>query len=54
MSTLREFRCPTCGRVVEVFIRPDQPQGVICGPCGAHMRRVITAPAIRGETVSKS
>lgn len=51
---LREFRCPSCQRTVEAFVyRHPGPQGVICGPCGEHMVRVITAPAIRGQTVSR-
>jgi putative FmdB family regulatory protein len=56
--TLYEFCCPTCGARREAFVmhvQRDDPAGATpqCAD-GQLMQRVISVPAIRGETVSKS
>ncbi len=55
--TLFEFECPRCLLVLERFVRPDD-RPHLCPRCydanqATVLRRRITAPAIRGATVSR-
>jgi putative FmdB family regulatory protein len=59
MAVLYEFRCPECGGTREFWRAAadrDWLPACACDPrcLGTLMHRVVTAPAIRGETVSKA
>jgi predicted nucleic acid-binding Zn ribbon protein len=55
------YRCPDCGQTDELFlpIGLRDSAWIRCRPChdlnyAVGMRRVVTAPAIRGATVARS
>lgn len=54
MAVLREFRCAVCGATVELFVSLSGQLVATCSSCQRPMVRVISVPAIRGETVSRS
>jgi hypothetical protein len=60
MRVLREFVCPACWTTDEQFVAADDRNvAVLCPFCAilnytVRMQRVITAPSIRGETVSRA
>ncbi len=52
---LYEFRCPKCNKRSEFFLLEESREmPTYCLACFEPMQRCITAPVLRGETVSKS
>lgn len=44
---LYEYRCSSCGEMVEVLQRSGDPPPTECTRCGGTMLKVISAPAIQ-------
>lgn len=44
---LYEYRCSSCGEIVEVLQRSGDPPPSECTRCGGAMLKVISAPAIQ-------
>lgn len=59
---LRDLQCRNCGRVQEVFVHTSELRPGVTAESAdlarccdsAYFKRVISVPAIRGETVAKS
>lgn len=48
---IREYKCPTCKRVEERFLKRSTGDAeVTCKKCGVHMPRAVSLPARVGES----
>jgi len=48
-----DFRCRECGKVVEVFQRTNEGQGVCCPDCGSQPMEKLFSPAYFMTTNAK-
>lgn len=44
---LYEYRCETCGELVEILQRTGDPPPSECARCGGSMRKLLSAPALQ-------
>jgi len=49
------FACADCGRRVDLFLRADRRNDAYSCGCGTGLlKRILTAPNLRGETVART